>query len=362
VFFLLERCLLRPHWPHESNVLLHNTNTRATHSGSRGVASNWQCRYCKLVSISCVLEVISLASTHSVTTRIIKTALFVGDQLSHCFARAARLNRHSNYATGCQPSSFDSCMKHPATSWMVPPSETTQCSSESYKEMRRGEVWKREKSKQEAERHTQGVVHSAVEFTVMHARRRRYVTARRSSRHNRTSALYFEDHHQHYGAQPVHSLLRARLSIATRCRRCVYQYPCFLPFTPTCPSNMVVNRPMCQVIMYSQNGESREGPVGNLASSVPICEVSAPKREVPLKAPTGIAEGTVHLYAQCKTLHKDACLRWNRDPLTTHKFKTFWQNSNKLFWYTCGARAPPPAILEVRKHCNREPWKQMACV
>jgi hypothetical protein len=62
---------------------------------------------------------------------------------------------------------------------------------------------------------------------------------------------------------------------------------------------------MCQVIMYSQNGESREGPVGNLASSVPIWEVSAPKREVPLKAPTGIAEGTVHLYARCQALHKD---------------------------------------------------------
>ena len=52
---------------------------------------------------------------------------------------------------------------------------------------------------------------------------------------------------------------------------------------------------MCHVIMYSQNGESREGPVGKLAISVPIWAVNAPNREVPPYDPTGIAEGTVHL-------------------------------------------------------------------
>ena len=74
-----------------------------------------------------------------------------------------------------------------------------------------------------------------------------------------------------------------------------YQYPCFLPFTPTCPRSIVAKRPMCHVIMYSQNGESREGPVGKLAISVPIWAVNAPNREVPPYDPTGIAEGTVHL-------------------------------------------------------------------
>lgn len=53
---------------------------------------------------------------------------------------------------------------------------------------------------------------------------------------------------------------------------------------------------MCHVIMYSQKGESREGPVGKCASSVAMDAFRSPNREFPSKAPTGIDEGTVHLH------------------------------------------------------------------
>jgi hypothetical protein len=52
---------------------------------------------------------------------------------------------------------------------------------------------------------------------------------------------------------------------------------------------------MCHVIMYSQKGESMDGPVGKFASSVPICWVNRPNRLWPPKALTGMLLGMVQL-------------------------------------------------------------------
>jgi hypothetical protein len=58
-----------------------------------------------------------------------------------------------------------------------------------------------------------------------------------------------------------------------------------------------VKRPACHVMTYSQKGESRAGPVGKCESSLPIWLLSSAKSELPLKAPTGMEDGTVQLHS-----------------------------------------------------------------
>jgi hypothetical protein len=86
--------------------------------------------------------------------------------------------------------------------------------------------------------------------------------------------------------------VKARALHAHSCKRA---YPCLRPWTPTCPRSMVAKRPTCHETKYSQKGLSRPGPCGKCESSVAICALKRPKSELPPKAPTGIAEGTVHL-------------------------------------------------------------------
>ena len=55
---------------------------------------------------------------------------------------------------------------------------------------------------------------------------------------------------------------------------------------------------MCHVTMYSQKGESMDGPVGKCASSAPIWLVNRPNRLWPPKALTGMLLGMVQLQRQ----------------------------------------------------------------
>lgn len=89
------------------------------------------------------------------------------------------------------------------------------------------------------------------------------------------------------------------------CSCCCVRLLLLLPISPAAAGaallcthqKMQAKRPMCQVIMYSQKGESMDGPTGKCASSAPICWVNRPNRLWPPKALTGMLLGMVQLRA-----------------------------------------------------------------
>ena len=98
-------------------------------------------------------------------------------------------------------------------------------------------------------------------------------------------------------ARPLHEQGAGLPALKSACRPVLYRAP---NTTPSCSctahQKMQANRPMCQVTMYSQKGESMDGPVGKCASSAPIWLVNRPNRLWPPKALTGMLLGMVQLH------------------------------------------------------------------